>query len=89
MSSMQDPLPIDLQQFVDHQIDSGKFASTREVIQEALKVFREFERTRELKRDDLRAEIQLGLDELDNGKSESFDLESIKRDLRTKIQQVE
>lgn len=88
MSFTQFNLPPDLQQFVDHQVNSGKYSSSVEVVHEALKVFREHERVRQSQVDELRSEIQIALDELDRGEGERLDIEAIKRELRTKLQQA-
>lgn len=56
-------IPSEFAQFVDREIASGKFRSQEEVVAEALRLLR----TREEKWDELRSDIEQGLDALDRG----------------------
>lgn len=74
-------LPDDLQKFVQDEIASGRFQSTDDVICEALRRLREHER----RLDELRAELQTGIDQLDRGEGIPFDAEDIKRRGRERL----
>jgi antitoxin ParD1/3/4 len=54
----------ELEEFIEREVASGKFRSRAEVISEGLRLLRE----RERKLDQLRSDIQVGLDELNCGK---------------------
>ena len=56
-------LPDELAQFVDREVASGKFRSQEEVVAEGLRLLQ----NRERRLDALRADLQLGIDQLDAG----------------------
>ena len=60
---MTETLPADLQQFVQEELAAGRYASPAEVIGEGLRLLRD----RERRLQELRAEIQVGIDELERG----------------------
>jgi len=60
---MTETLPADLQQFVREELAAGRYASPAEVIGEGLRLLRD----RERRLQELRAEIQVGIDELERG----------------------
>ena len=74
-------LPDDLRKFVQDEVASGRFPSAEDVIYEALRRLREHER----QLDELRAELQIGIDQLDRGESVPFDPEDIKRRGRERL----
>ncbi len=61
-------LPKDLDRFVREQTRSGKYASAREVVEEALRLLEAAEGVREKRFRDVKAKIAEGLDSLDRGK---------------------
>lgn len=63
-------LPPDLEQFVLDQIATGKYQSSADVLCDAVRLLRD----RELRREELRREIDMGIAQLDSG--DSFDVES-------------
>jgi len=63
-------LPGDLAEFVDGEVASGEFASSDAVIQAGLRLLQERHRAR----NELRALIQKGLDDFENG--DFFDLDT-------------
>lgn len=67
-------IPDEFLPFVAREISSGKFRSETDVVTEALRLLQE----RERKLDALRAEIQIGLEELDRGERAELDLEDTK-----------
>jgi len=66
-------IPPDLQQFVHQVIDNGSFKSETEVVGQALRLLQQ----RQQKIEDLRREIQLGLDQLDRGEGIELDEEGL------------
>jgi len=57
----------ELEEMVRQKVESGMYNSASEVIREALRLFREQEQIRQQRLEELRREIQIGLDELDQG----------------------
>ncbi|MGE5608384.1 MAG: type II toxin-antitoxin system ParD family antitoxin [Bacillota bacterium] len=70
----------ELQRFVEEQVRSGRFVTADAAVAEAVRQMKE----REEKLASLRREIQIGLDELDRGQGEPWDVEAMKADLRRK-----
>ncbi len=62
-------LPADLSEFVQQELQTGKYTSEDELICDALRLLRELER----KREQLKADIQVGLDQLDRGEYTEYD----------------
>ena len=56
-------------------LESGRFLSDSEVVAEALNEFQIREEIRRAKFAELRAKIQVGIDQLDRGETAEFDLE--------------
>jgi antitoxin ParD1/3/4 len=71
---MSTTVPHEFEQFVAQGIASGRFRSEEEAATEAFDLLRR----REQKLDALRAEIQIGLDEIDAGRVFPLDIEDIK-----------
>ncbi len=57
----------ELERRVAEKVDSGLYMSASEVIRESLRLLFETEEMRDRRLDRLRAEIRLGLDQLDQG----------------------
>lgn len=60
-------LPPHLASFVHGQVESGNFKTESEVVQHALSLMQQQSMTREQRLEKLRAEIQIGVDQLDRG----------------------
>ncbi|BAZ82226.1 MAG: type II toxin-antitoxin system ParD family antitoxin [Sphaerospermopsis kisseleviana] len=69
-------------QFVAELVDSGLYQSQSEVIREGLRLLKEREDLRKLRMEELRKEIQIGIDQLDRGEGVAFDAEKIKAEGR-------
>lgn len=61
-------LPPDLQQFVQDQLDSGKYHSAADVMCDAVRLLQE----REIRLERLRKEIDRGISQLDSGECTEF-----------------
>jgi antitoxin ParD1/3/4 len=76
----------ELEQFIQSQIESGKYASTDEVILAALRAFEERERIYNGRFDELRQEIMVGVEASERG--EVVDGEIVFSQLQQKLQQL-
>jgi len=69
-----------LEEMVRKKVASGLYNSSSEVVREALRLLEERDRIKEMKLEELRSEIQQGIDSLDRGEGIPFDPEdTIKR----------
>jgi antitoxin ParD1/3/4 len=59
---------------IQQAMKSGRFVSESEVVSEALREFQVHEEIRRVKFAELRAKIQVGVDQLDRGEIAEFDL---------------
>ena len=66
---MNVPIPADLQQFVDSIIRNGSYQTEAEVVGEALRLLR--------KREELRREVNAGVEQLDRGEYTEYDEDSL------------
>lgn len=78
-------LPPDLEEFVSGQIASGAFATQGEIVREALMLLRDRQRLREMRLQDLRKEVQLGLEQSARGESGEWNVEEMKAEVRQKL----
>ena len=76
-------LPSELERFVLEQIDSGLFESANDVILEGLKLLKERDEARASRLEELRREIQIGIDQADAGRVSVFG-ESTLEEVRTR-----
>jgi antitoxin ParD1/3/4 len=58
----------ELEGFINQKVASGLYNSANEVIREALQLLKEQDELQRMRNDELRREIQKGLDSLDQGK---------------------
>lgn len=65
-------LSTELKNFISDQVKSGNYLSTDEVIGEALLLLMQQERIKELQREELRKELQKGLDQLRAGQCKTY-----------------
>lgn len=75
----------ELRALVEAKLDSGLYHSASEVIREGLRLLAERDRVREMRLQELRAEIQVGLDELDRG--DGIPGEEALQELRRRVQE--
>jgi antitoxin ParD1/3/4 len=78
-------LPPDLESFVQAKVQSGGYQTENEVVREALRLLRERDRVREMRRAELRREIELGLEDSRRGDVAELDIEEIKAEGRKKL----
>jgi len=77
-------MKLENQEFVDRKIAEGGFTSEDQVVDEALRRWREQEQGNGWKA--LRRKVDAGIDDLDSGRSALFDMEGIKDRLRTECE---
>lgn len=73
-----------LEDFVEQQVASGLYASTSDVMQEALRLMQEQDALKSLKTSLLQQEIQQGIEQLDQGLGKSFNINAIKQAARNR-----
>ena len=74
-------IPPEFQPFVRSGVASGRFRSEEEAVREGLDLLRR----REQKLEALRADLQIGIDDLEAGRSFPLDIEDIKRRGRQRL----
>jgi len=67
----------ELEQWIENRVGSGLYRSSSEVVREALRLLREREELKELRREELRRMIQAGVDDFASGRSEALSAELI------------
>ena len=77
-----------LEALVAKKVASGLYNSASEVIRDALRLFEEREQLREMRLEELRREIAVGMEQADRGETRPFDetvVEPIKTEGRKKL----
>lgn len=74
----------ELEQFIQNQVESGKYTSVDEVIVAGIKLLEERERIYKGRFEELKREIMIGIEAADRG--ELIDGETVFRELREKLQ---
>jgi antitoxin ParD1/3/4 len=62
----------ELEQFVVEQVKSGIYHSPSEVIVESLRLLREYEQLNKIKRDQLRHDVQMAVDQIQRGEGQLY-----------------
>jgi antitoxin ParD1/3/4 len=84
-ANMNVSLTPELEALVHEQVQSGQYSSASEVIRDALRMFNQRQRDRLAKLEDLRREIQIGIDQVERGEVKPLDIEYIKREGRRRM----
>ncbi len=74
-------IPTQLEEFIRHQVQSGRYGNASEVVRDGLRLLQERELTRIGKLGELRALIQAGID---SGLAGDFDVAVLKRKARAR-----
>ena len=77
----------ELEAMVAEKVKSGLYNSASEVVREGLRLVREQDQLREIRLNELRAEIQKGIDSLERGASKPLDVEDLKARVRAQVEQ--
>jgi antitoxin ParD1/3/4 len=75
----------ELDEFVNEKVTSGLYNSASEVVREGLRLLREQDELKRMRLETLRAEVQKGINSLDQGKGKKFDVEGIKAKGRARL----
>ena len=67
-----------LEEYVREKVESGLYNSNSEVVREALRLMGERDRLREMRLEDLRKEIQIGIDQIERGEYTEYDQHTLK-----------
>ena len=67
----------ELEQYVNQKVESGMYHSASEVIREGLRMLKERDEIHRRKLEDLRREIQIGIDQADRGQTRPLTREVI------------
>jgi antitoxin ParD1/3/4 len=76
---MHIPLPRDLEELVERKVKAGQYESASDVVVEALYLLAARDRFLEGEREELRREIQIGIDQCERGEVAPFDQKTIER----------
>ncbi len=82
---MKIDLPPEVARFVKKKVDSGEYASAKEFIAHAVRVYKNVEKWLPSAEDDLRREIQLGLDDIEAGRVSEWNVQEMKDRLRQRL----
>ena len=74
-------LPPALAKYVAEKVKTGRYASADDVLVEAVRVMKNVEDAVPGAEDDLRREIDLGLQDIEEGRVSDWDVEEMKREL--------
>ena len=76
-TAMNVSLTPELERFVRDKVESGKYNSASELVRESLRLLDERDQMYQIKLERLRADIQVGLDDIDAGRVVPFDAADI------------
>jgi antitoxin ParD1/3/4 len=66
-----------LEEYVRNKVESGLYNSSSEVVREALRLMEERDRVREIRLEELRKEIQVGIDQIERGQYTEYTTETL------------
>jgi antitoxin ParD1/3/4 len=75
----------ELEELVSGKVKTGLYHTASEVIREGLRLLEERDRLYQVRLEELRRDVKLGLDQLDRGESVAFDPVATKRRVRKKV----
>ncbi len=84
---MQIALSTEQERYVREKLATGKYSSADEVVAEAFRVLRNVEKMLPSAEDDLRREIQLALDDVENGRVSDWNVDELKQRLQQKLKE--
>jgi antitoxin ParD1/3/4 len=84
---MQENLPQELQEMIKELIDSGAYQSFEEIVHDALWLARDRFLLYKVKRDELRALLDVGIQQAERGEVAPLDMEAIKAKAALRLQQ--
>lgn len=75
----------ELEELVSGKVKTGLYHTASEVIREGLRLLEERDRLYQVRLEELRRDVKLGIDQLDRGESVPFDPVAAKRRLRKRV----
>ncbi len=69
---MEITLPAELEKLINERIESGFYDSPGEVVREGLQLLKEQDQLRQIRREELRREIQKGIDDMREGRYKTY-----------------
>ena len=72
-------LPPELENLVNEKVKSGLYNSASEVIRESLRLLQEQDMLKQIRRDELRREIMLGVEQIRNGQYTEFRVDELEQ----------
>jgi len=75
----------ELEAMIQEKVKSGLYNSASEVVREALRLLKDRDRLREMRLDELRAEIAIGIEQADRGEIVEMDVEALKAEARAQV----
>lgn len=70
--TMEITLPAELEKLINEKIESGYYDSPGEVVREGLQLLKEQDQLRQIRREELRGEIQKGIDDIREGRYKTY-----------------
>jgi antitoxin ParD1/3/4 len=77
-------LPRELEEMVEEKVRSGQYPSAAEVVREALMLFEDREKLRQIKLEELRKDLAIGIAQADRGEFSPLDMKAIKAECRAR-----
>ena len=77
--------PPDLQPYVDEMLTNSSYDNVYDLIIDAVYLHRDAELTRRRKHEELKKEISVGIDDVDNGRVAPLDMEDVMRRVRIEV----
>lgn len=77
----------ELEKLVNEKVASGMYHTASEVVREGLRLLEERDQIREMKLEKLRREIQVGVDQVRQGRTKRVNAEEVKERLRRRLDQ--
>ncbi|NET34471.1 MAG: type II toxin-antitoxin system ParD family antitoxin [Cyanothece sp. SIO1E1] len=78
----------ELEKMVQDKVASGMYTSASEVIRESLRLLIERDTREQLHLEELRRQIQIGIDQADNGQYSQMTLQDIKAEGRRRLSEI-
>ena len=79
-----------LEEFVNQKVSSGKYGSASEVVHDALRLLEDRDHVRQMRFEELRKEIAIGIEQLERGEYTTFDentLDDLLEEVKTRGRQ--
>ena len=83
-ASMDVSLTPELERLIHKKVETGHYLSASEVVQEALRLLEERDKLQALKFEELRQEIQIGIDQADQGRVAPLDVQGTLAKVRSR-----